>query len=144
MLASTLNALGPATSTTYLIMPQSHPPRHLFLPPRQTQHIPQRPNLQLIKVLIHRILHQRLQLQNALLNLEPGLVIHPVPLIVGLCCPPFRSIPVGETKERGVGRGQAGFERVGAAVEDLVYGIDDVVDEGLGWLVREKGEDGSC
>lgn len=108
-------------------MPQSYPPRQLLFPSRQTKHISQCPNLQLVKVLVHRILHQRLQLQHPLFNFQPRLFIDFVPLVVCPSCPSFGCIAVCETKERGVGGGEAGFEGVGATVEDFVYGVDDVV-----------------
>lgn len=43
-----------------------------------------------------------------------------------LCC-----VQVCEAEKGWVGGGETGFERVGAAVEDFIYSVDDVVDEGL-------------
>jgi len=40
----------------------------------------------------------------------------------------LRGVEVGETEEGGVGGGETGFEGVGAAVEDFVYGVYYVVD----------------
>lgn len=109
-------------------MPQPHPTRQILLPARQTKHVPQRPNLQLVEILIHRILHECLELQHALLNLQPRLLVHEASVRVGRGRAAFGCIAVCETEEGGVGGRQAGFERVGAAVEDFVYGVDYVVD----------------
>ena len=38
---------------------------------------------------------------------------------------------VGEAEGRGGGGGEAGFDGVDGAVDDFVYGVDDVVDECL-------------
>jgi hypothetical protein len=109
-------------------MSQPHPIHQLLLSSRQTQNIPQCPNLQTIEVLVHRILHERLKLQNTLLNLQPCLRKAVVPIFVFVWLAPFGSVSVCESQKRWVGGEQARFERVGAAVEDFVYSVDDVVD----------------
>ena len=60
-------------------MPQPHPSLHL---PRQAQNIPQRPDLQPIQIPIHRVLHERLELQRPLFNLEPLLALDAICIFV--------------------------------------------------------------
>ena len=118
-----------AAHQTYLIMPQPHPIHQLLLSPRQAQNIPQCPNLQPIEILVHRILHERLKLQNALFNFQPCLGESIIAIFIFLDCFAFGAVPVCEAQKRWVGGEQPGFEGVGAAVEDFVYGVDYVVDE---------------
>jgi len=122
---------------THLIPPQPNPPCDPPLPLPinpllgQTKHIPQRPNLQAIEIPIHGALHQRLKLQHALLNLQPRLRIYLLPIVVYSRGPVLSGVERGEAEEGGVGGKESGFEGVGAAVEDFVYGVYDFVEEGL-------------
>jgi hypothetical protein len=116
---------------TYLISSQPHPIHQLLLPSRQTQHIPQCPNLQTIEVLVYSILHQRLQLQHSFFNLEPSFLVHRRTILVLLWHSAFGAVAVREAEQGRVGGEEAGFEGVGATVEDFVYSVNDVVDEGL-------------
>lgn len=110
-------------------MSQPDPSPQLFLSPRQAQHVPQGPDLQAIKVLVHGVLHERLELQNALFNLKPRFWEALNPLVVLLCDPRLGGVAVCETEERRVGGEEAGLEGVGAAVKNLVYGVYNVVNQ---------------
>ncbi len=83
-------------------MPQPHPPRQLLLPARQAKHIPQRPNLQLVEILVHRILHQRLKFKHSLFNLQSRLFIRRVAIFVESLFPPFGCVAIREAQERRV------------------------------------------
>lgn len=110
-------------------MPQPHPVHQLLLPPRQAQNIPQCPNLQAIEIFVHRILHERLELQYTLLNLQPRLWESVIAIFIFLRRVAFGAVPVCEAQERWVGGKQSGFEGVSAAVENFVYGVYYVVNE---------------
>jgi hypothetical protein len=112
-------------------MTQFYPIHQLLIPSRQSKNIPQHPNLQLVKVLVHRILHERFKFQRAFLNLKPRLWVYILAIFVligfaVLCC-----VAVVEAKKRRVGGGEACFEGVGTAVEDFVDSVYYVVDERL-------------
>lgn len=113
-------------------MPQPHP-RHQLL--RDCQYIPQHVDLQLVKVLVHVRLQQRLELMHALLDLRPRFRVHRVALAVcvgdAVLCG-----GLGSEAERGwVSGEQAFFGGVDGAVYELVDRVDYVVEEGL-WGFR--------
>jgi len=112
-------------------MSQPHPSPQFLFSPRQTQHIPQRPDLQTIKVLVHGILHECLELQYTLFNLQPRLWKAIIPIVILLRDLGLGSVAVCETEERGVGGEQACLEGVGAAVEYFVDGVYNVVNQRL-------------
>lgn len=115
-------------------MAQPNPlPDSPILPPSETEDIPQRPNLQLVEVLIHCILHQCLELQHSLFNLELRFRVRRIPCLgVDVCYrAAFGSGTVGEAEYGWVERREFCGENGGATVEDFVDGVDDVVDQGL-------------
>lgn len=115
-----------------LIMLQPHPSRQiaLFLVPDR-QDIPQRVDLELVKVLVHDCVQQTLELDDArvdfgLLEGEEGVGAGFVGWVgVG-----------GEAETEGFGRGvaEAGFDGVDGAEDELVDRVYDVVQEGLGCI----------
>lgn len=103
----------------------------LALPASQRKNISQRPNLQLVEILIDCVFHERLELEHALLDFEGRLWIRILAVFVRGGRALLRGVQVREAEECWVRGCEAGFEGVGAAVEDFVDGVDDVVDEGL-------------
>ena len=97
-------------------MSQPDPICQFLLSSGKTQNVPQRPNLQAIKVLVHGILHERLELQNALFNLQPRLREDVVPILIPLRLLPLTSISIRPSQQRRIRSEQACFERVCAAV----------------------------
>lgn len=114
-----------------VIMAQSHPVRELLLAPRQAQDIAQRPDLELVEVLVHGILHQRLELEHAFFNFERGVGVCLVAVGVDVWSALLGGIAVFKSEKMGRGAGNACFKGICAAVEDFVDCVDDVVDQGL-------------
>ena len=116
-------------------MAQPNPPDQVL---RDGQDIPQHVYLKFIKRLIYCSLQQCLKLVQSIFNLQSRLWVLDIPII----------IRVGDRIGRGVRESQAlggsskkaGLKTRYRLVDEVVYRVDDVVDEGLTGKIRTAAQ----
>lgn len=114
-------------------MAQPYPWCKLF---RHGQDAPQHVDLQLVEVLIHGRLQERFELVDSIVDLCPRLRIYCVPVGVIVRRAVLGGGSVCEAERCGGGIGQPVFDSGNGAVDELVDGVDDIVQQGLGCVSR--------